>query len=163
MTMPSSTARTTSRYFNTRSNDASATASNHDNSIPLTVLSSSSSPSSYDGPSKKPAKKTPIKKKRITKVSSSSSSSTTRQTLAPRTAKSDDRKSTLKHVVQAPPAEGLEEVKDVVVVERTKSFQPVSDYTFHPDSNMKIHTLLLGTHPSVQSLAQSRYYGHPMK
>ena len=49
------------------------------------------------------------------------------------------------------------------LVERTESFQPVSHLTYNPDSDMKIHTLILGTHPSIKSLAQSQYYGHPLK
>lgn len=55
------------------------------------------------------------------------------------------------------------DAKIETVVERTVSFQPISDRTFNPDSKVKIHTLLLGTHPSVKSLAKSQYYAHPMK
>jgi hypothetical protein len=31
------------------------------------------------------------------------------------------------------------------------------------ERNIEIHTLILGTHPSIQSLAKEQYYGHPMK
>jgi hypothetical protein len=31
------------------------------------------------------------------------------------------------------------------------------------ERNIEIHTLILGTHPSVKSLAEEQYYGHPMK
>jgi hypothetical protein len=48
-------------------------------------------------------------------------------------------------------------------VKATESFQPISALTFDPKSKIQIHTLLLGTHPSIESLAQSQYYGHPMK
>ena len=54
----------------------------------------------------------------------------------------------------------------VADLKRTESFQPVSHFTFHPDvdaKDFKIHTLLLGTHPSIKSLEESQYFGHPMK
>ena len=50
-----------------------------------------------------------------------------------------------------------------ITVERTESFQPVTHRSFHPDSKVQIHTLLLGTHPSIKSLEESQYFGHPMK
>jgi len=40
--------------------------------------------------------------------------------------------------------------------ERTESFKAQSD------DNVEIHTLVLGTHPSIESLSRSQYFGHPM-
>lgn len=31
------------------------------------------------------------------------------------------------------------------------------------DKNIVVHTLILGTHPSVKSFQEKQYYGHPMK
>jgi hypothetical protein len=31
------------------------------------------------------------------------------------------------------------------------------------NKNIEMHTLILGTHPSIKSLAESQYFGHPMK
>jgi len=47
-------------------------------------------------------------------------------------------------------------------VQRTQSFAPLSHLTFNPNSSLEIHTLILGTHPSITSLAESQYFGHPM-
>ena len=57
----------------------------------------------------------------------------------------------------------IKQEEEVEIIERTESFQPVSHLTFNPQSDRKIHTLILGTHPSIKSLAQSQYYGHPLK
>jgi len=40
---------------------------------------------------------------------------------------------------------------------RTHSFPP----QVHSDKSIKIHTLILGTHPSITSLAKVEYFGHP--
>ncbi|KAL3935331.1 MAG: hypothetical protein SGBAC_009130 [Bacillariaceae sp.] len=49
----------------------------------------------------------------------------------------------------------------------TVSFSALTAYNFtatkEQDIIPPVHTLLLGTHPSVTSLEESRYYGHPMK
>ena len=39
---------------------------------------------------------------------------------------------------------------------RTNSFQPL----FHEE--IPVHTLILGTHPSIKSLSENQYFGHPM-
>jgi hypothetical protein len=31
------------------------------------------------------------------------------------------------------------------------------------NKNIEMHTLILGTHPSIKSLAESQYFGNPMK
>jgi hypothetical protein len=49
-------------------------------------------------------------------------------------------------------------------VPRTESFGALWVGSFPDlDQNVKPHTLILGTHPSIKSLAQDQYYGHPMK
>ena len=48
-------------------------------------------------------------------------------------------------------------------VQRTSSFQPVWAGTFDPNTSIKVHTLVLGTHPSITSLKESEYFGHVMK
>ena len=42
-----------------------------------------------------------------------------------------------------------------VDIQRTESFLPVTHQSLNPDSKVKVHTLLLGTHPSIQSFAKS--------
>ncbi|CAJ1966506.1 unnamed protein product [Cylindrotheca closterium] len=46
----------------------------------------------------------------------------------------------------------------------TSSFDAVTAANFTKSNQVipPVHTLLLGTHPSVQSLKENRYYGHPM-
>ncbi|MGK3742509.1 MAG: hypoxanthine-DNA glycosylase [Bacillariaceae sp.] len=46
-------------------------------------------------------------------------------------------------------------------IQRTQSFEPMWHGTFHPESNIKIHTLFLGTHPSIVSLEKVQYFGFP--
>jgi len=41
---------------------------------------------------------------------------------------------------------------------RTKSFNP----KWSNDITIPIHTLVLGTHPSIESLSKQQYFGHPM-
>jgi hypothetical protein len=49
-------------------------------------------------------------------------------------------------------------------VPRTESFGALCAGSFPDlDQNVEPHTLILGTHPSIKSLAQEQYYGHPMK
>ncbi len=47
-------------------------------------------------------------------------------------------------------------------VERTQSFGAQWHGIFVPDTSVKVHTLLLGTHPSITSLSKVQYFGHPM-
>jgi hypothetical protein len=37
------------------------------------------------------------------------------------------------------------------------------NFTSLQDKNIEAHTLILGTHPSIKSLSENQYYGHPMK
>jgi hypothetical protein len=54
--------------------------------------------------------------------------------------------------------------KNLSDVPRTESFGALWAGSFPDlDQNVEPHTLILGTHPSIQSLAQEQYYGHPMK
>ena len=46
-------------------------------------------------------------------------------------------------------------------IQRTQSFEPMWHGAFHPESNIKIHTLFLGTHPSLVSLEKVQYFGFP--
>ena len=48
---------------------------------------------------------------------------------------------------------------------RTLSFGAIWAGSFPSlvDHNVKVHTLILGTHPSIASLQQEQYFGHPMK
>ena len=51
---------------------------------------------------------------------------------------------------------------------RTQSFAPLTTDLLvgnNEDGDRRVvpHTLILGTHPSIASLEQSQYYGHPMK
>lgn len=56
----------------------------------------------------------------------------------------------------------------------TRSFGPITYTTYQSHGEQKIcheeditpvdvHTLILGTHPGIQSLEKGEYYGHPMK
>jgi len=45
---------------------------------------------------------------------------------------------------------------------RTSSFEPLWAGTHEPTTNVKVHTLILGTHPSITSLSKSQYFGHTM-
>ena len=53
--------------------------------------------------------------------------------------------------------------QDVNVVERTQSFGPLWHGLYETKDPVKIHTLMLGTHPSIASLGKSQYFGHNMK
>jgi hypothetical protein len=54
--------------------------------------------------------------------------------------------------------------KNVSDVPRTESFGALWAGSFPDlDQSVEPHTLILGTHPSIKSLAQEQYYGHPMK
>jgi hypoxanthine-DNA glycosylase len=48
----------------------------------------------------------------------------------------------------------------------TQSFEPIWSNRFlsskDNDNPVPVHTLILGTHPSIKSLEQEQYYGHPM-
>eukprot|EP00980_Cylindrotheca_fusiformis_P001343 scaffold338_cov116-Cylindrotheca_fusiformis.AAC.8 len=46
----------------------------------------------------------------------------------------------------------------------TRSFDAVTADSFPSleGANIEIHTLVLGTHPSIKSLEESQYFGHPM-
>lgn len=48
---------------------------------------------------------------------------------------------------------------------RTKSFGALwaGDFRSLADKDIKVHTLILGTHPSIVSLAENRYFDYPMK
>jgi len=46
--------------------------------------------------------------------------------------------------------------------ERTQSFDPQWHGVFDSDTDVKVHTIMLGTHPSITSLAKVQYFGHPM-
>jgi hypothetical protein len=48
---------------------------------------------------------------------------------------------------------------------RTCSFEAVWAGTFPSlaEENIKVHTLILGTHPSITSLKENQYFAHPMK
>ena len=52
-------------------------------------------------------------------------------------------------------------------VRETSSFQTITALTWphleEHDREIPMHTLILGTHPSEESLRRGRYYGHPMK
>jgi hypothetical protein len=48
-------------------------------------------------------------------------------------------------------------------VERTQSFGPLWHGLYETKDPVKIHTLMLGTHPSIASLGKSQYFGHNMK
>lgn len=47
---------------------------------------------------------------------------------------------------------------------RTESFGAMCYETLHPNATqqVKVHTLILGTHPSIKSLEKSQFYGHSM-
>jgi len=49
-------------------------------------------------------------------------------------------------------------------VSRTSSFEPLWTGSLFPDSDTppRVHTLIVGTHPSIASLAQEQYFGHTM-
>lgn len=46
--------------------------------------------------------------------------------------------------------------------ERTQSFDPQWHGVFDSGTDVKVHTIMLGTHPSITSLAKVQYFGHPM-
>jgi hypothetical protein len=54
--------------------------------------------------------------------------------------------------------------KNASNVPRTESSGALCAASFPElDQSVEPHTLILGTHPSVKSLEQQQYYGHPMK
>jgi hypothetical protein len=54
--------------------------------------------------------------------------------------------------------------KDSSDVPRTESFGALWAGSFPDlDQSVEPHTLILGTHPSIKSLEEQQYYGHPMK
>ena len=53
-------------------------------------------------------------------------------------------------------------ISSVPLLPRTQSFAPQWHGTFHPNTSTKIHTLILGTHPSITSLAKVQYFAHPL-
>ena len=48
---------------------------------------------------------------------------------------------------------------------RTLSFGAIwaGNFPSLVDQQIKVHTLILGTHPSIRSLKEEQYFGHPMK
>ena len=50
------------------------------------------------------------------------------------------------------------QVKQQKAAKRTQSFQPLC----HEEGMVDVHTLVLGTHPSIKSLEGNRYFDHPM-
>ena len=48
-------------------------------------------------------------------------------------------------------------------IERTQSFGPLWHGLYEKDNPVRIHTLMLGTHPSITSLGKSQYFGHNLK
>jgi hypothetical protein len=48
---------------------------------------------------------------------------------------------------------------------KTKSFgaMTAANFTNLQDKNIKIHTLILGTHPSIKSFEEQAYFAHPIK
>jgi len=48
-------------------------------------------------------------------------------------------------------------------VPRTESFGAIWAGNFPDLEPVEPHTLILGTHPSIKSLEEKQYYGHPMK
>lgn len=46
---------------------------------------------------------------------------------------------------------------------RTSSFQAVTSANFSKMEEVKPHTLIVGTHPSIASLSENQYFGHPVK
>ena len=68
------------------------------------------------------------------------------------------KKSTLKEEPDAASESTATHIKtEKVEVERTQSFAPQTN----ADKSISVHTLVLGTHPSIASLAKERYFGHP--
>eukprot|EP00984_Skeletonema_dohrnii_P028378 scaffold18358_cov94-Skeletonema_dohrnii-CCMP3373.AAC.2 len=65
---------------------------------------------------------------------------------------------------QKPSASTKKNKQAKVKVERTKSFEPkwwgnvINDGSEYPP----VHTLILGTHPSIASLSKNEMYGHPL-
>ena len=56
-----------------------------------------------------------------------------------------------------------DQTEETQEIKRTNSFEPVWAGTFDPNTSVKVHTLICGTHPSITSLGKSQYFGHPMK
>jgi hypoxanthine-DNA glycosylase len=44
----------------------------------------------------------------------------------------------------------------------TTSFEPIWSGRFDDVETVLVHTLILGTHPSIKSLEEQQYFGHPM-
>eukprot|EP00751_Fragilariopsis_kerguelensis_P030810 CAMPEP_0170915004 /NCGR_PEP_ID=MMETSP0735-20130129/5938_1 /TAXON_ID=186038 /ORGANISM="Fragilariopsis kerguelensis, Strain L26-C5" /LENGTH=376 /DNA_ID=CAMNT_0011312827 /DNA_START=56 /DNA_END=1186 /DNA_ORIENTATION=- len=56
----------------------------------------------------------------------------------------------------------VESDKSKEVIRRTQSFDVLWHGALHPKTAIKIHTLILGTHPSIKSLEKLQYFGHTM-
>lgn len=91
----------------------------------------------------------------------SASSSTTTTTSISTDSEESSKKKRKRNLPKKVKKKEVEE--ESIAVERTQSFQPLSHLSLNPESDMKIHTLILGTHPSITSLAENKYFGHPLK
>lgn len=78
------------------------------------------------------------------------------------TADTDDVTNVVCRVFATSNAREVENVSTKEDVPRTQSFDVLWHGALHPTTSIKIHTLILGTHPSITSLEKSQYYGHAM-
>ena len=76
-----------------------------------------------------------------------------------------DRKKASKKWAIVSPSPAKKAVGRSKKVDITESFGALTaaNLTSLKDQNIEIHTLILGTHPSVSSLSRDQYYAHPMK